>query len=78
MMVVLLKMIRDERPWYVGPCHQGIVCPGVGDGGDGLVTWRVAVNVLKKSRKQPTKGGPTALDFGEGLTVPHFKRNKGL
>jgi hypothetical protein len=27
------------------PCHHGMACPEVADGGDNLKIWRVAVNM---------------------------------
>jgi hypothetical protein len=43
------------------------------DRGDGLKIWRVAENILNKSRGQPTGGGPPASGFGRGLTTPNVK-----
>jgi len=31
---------------YVGPCHHGMMCPWVVDGGDSLQIWRVAANTF--------------------------------
>ena len=35
--------------------------------------WRVAANMLEKSRGQPIRGGPPAWGLGEGLTTPPCK-----
>jgi len=34
---------------------------------------RVAANILKSSRGQPTRGGPPAWGFGDVLTIPYSK-----
>jgi hypothetical protein len=39
-----------------------------------VVVWRVAANILNKSRGQPTRGGPPAWGLGVGLTTPHRKK----
>jgi hypothetical protein len=44
------------------------------EGGDGLQIWRVVANILKKETWKSTRGGPTALKLGVGLTVPHRKK----
>jgi hypothetical protein len=48
--------------------------PQVADGGDALKVWRVAANILNKSRGEPTKSGPPAWGLGVGLTTPHRKK----
>ena len=35
--------------------------------------WRVAANILISSRRQPTRGGPTAWGLGEVLSTAHPK-----
>jgi hypothetical protein len=37
-------------------CHQGMECPLVGDGGDGLQIWRVATNILNTQSRTDDKG----------------------
>jgi hypothetical protein len=56
------------------PCHHGMAHPQVADGGDSLQFWKVAVNILNKSRGQPTRGGPPAWGLSVGLTNPHRKK----
>jgi hypothetical protein len=43
---------------YLCPCHHGVACPPVGDGGDDLQIWRVAANLLNKQARTADKGGP--------------------
>jgi hypothetical protein len=45
--------------------------PQVASGGDGLQISRVAVNVLNKQLRKPTRGGCPAWGLGVGLTTPH-------
>jgi hypothetical protein len=43
------------------PCHYGMACPQVADGGDGLQIWRVAVNILNKQSPTADKGWSSSL-----------------
>jgi hypothetical protein len=52
--------------------------PQAEDGGDGLQLRRVAANILKNSRGQPTCGGPPACGLGGGLKNPHRKTSNLL
>jgi hypothetical protein len=56
----------------MGPCHHGIERLRVADGGDGLQTWVVAMNILSKQPEKLTRGG-TSLGVCWGLTTPHRK-----
>jgi hypothetical protein len=38
------------------PCRQGMACPQVADGGEGLQIWRVAVNILNKQSQKANMG----------------------
>jgi len=59
------------NPYYVGPCHHGMACSCVLNGGDSLWNWRVAANILNK---QPwttdRKSGLPAWGLGSRLTTP--------
>jgi hypothetical protein len=48
-----------------------MACPQVGDGGDGVHIWRVAVNILNKQSWTANMGWSPSL--GVGLTTPHHK-----
>jgi hypothetical protein len=47
------------------PCHHGMACPQVADGGDGLQLWRAAANILNTAEE----GGPPAWELGMVLTT---------
>jgi hypothetical protein len=51
--------------------------PQVADGGDGVHIWRVAANILKNSRRQPTGGDLAAWGLGGGQTT-HHRNNSDL
>jgi len=46
------------------------MCPQVADGGYSLQIWKVAGNVLIRSRGQPMRSGPSAWGLGERLRTP--------
>jgi hypothetical protein len=62
--LIFLKVIR----WV--PCHHGMACPQVADGGDSLQFWRVAANMFNKQSWTADKGWSSSL----GLTTPHRKK----
>jgi hypothetical protein len=64
-----IKIIRK----YAGPSHHAMARPGVANGGDGLQIRMVAANIRNKQSRQPTRSGPPAWGFREGLTTPHPK-----
>jgi len=53
----------------VGPCHNGMACPQVVDGGDGLQIWRVAMNILNKQLQRADKGWSYKLGVGIPMTL---------
>jgi hypothetical protein len=53
------------------PCHHGMACPQVADGGNGPQIWRIAANILNKQSQTADKGWSSGL--GVGLTTPHHK-----
>jgi hypothetical protein len=48
------------------PCHHGMVCPQVVDGGNGLQIWRVTANILNKQSRTADKGWSSSLGVGCG------------
>jgi hypothetical protein len=48
------------------PCHHGMVCPQVADGGDALQFWREAANILNKQVRTADKGWSSSLGIGRG------------
>jgi len=38
------------------PCHYGMTCPQITDGGNGIQTWKVAVNILNKQLRSTNRG----------------------
>jgi hypothetical protein len=54
----------DHVKWV--PCHHGMACPQVADGGEGLQIWRVAANTLNKQSRTADKGWPSSLGVGWG------------
>jgi hypothetical protein len=54
---------------HVGPCHRGMQRPRIADGGDGLLIWRVAANILNKQWRKASK-------LGEKLTNLHRKKKQ--
>jgi hypothetical protein len=52
--------------------------PQVADGGDGLQTWRVAVNILNKQSRTAYRGRPSGVGVGQGLTTHHRKDFKSV
>jgi hypothetical protein len=46
------------------PCHHGMARPRVADGGDGLQTWKVAVNKLNMRSPTAEKGLYSSLSVG--------------
>jgi hypothetical protein len=58
------------------PCHHGMACPQVADGGDSLQIWRVAANILNKQLQTADWGWPSSLGVGRGAdnppTVKHY------
>jgi hypothetical protein len=57
----------------MGPTHHGMAHPQVSDGNKDLLIWKIAPNILKNSREQPTRDDPSALLFGEGIKTHHLK-----
>jgi hypothetical protein len=51
-----------------------MVLPQVVDGGDALLVWMVAADILNKQSQKADKGGPPAWGLGVGLTTPHHKK----
>jgi hypothetical protein len=47
------------------PCHHGMACPQVADGGDSLQIFRVAANILNK-QSRTDKGWSSRLGVGRG------------
>jgi hypothetical protein len=45
---------------------NGIVCPQVAEGGDGLQIWRIVVRILNKQSGATNKGWSSALGVGRG------------
>jgi hypothetical protein len=56
------------------PCHHGMVCPQVADGGNGLQIWRVPAKILNKQLRTADKGWSSSLGLGVGLTTTHHKK----
>jgi hypothetical protein len=52
------------------PCHHGMGCPQVADGGDGLQLWRVAANALNKQSRIAGKGWFSSSRVGRGANGP--------
>jgi hypothetical protein len=52
------------------PCHHGMVCPQVADGGDGLQIWRVAAKILSKQSRTADRGWSSSLGVGRGANNP--------
>jgi hypothetical protein len=50
----------------LGPCHYGMACNWVVDGGDDLQIWRVGANILNKQLSVADKGWSSSLVFGQG------------
>jgi hypothetical protein len=48
------------------PCHPGMACPQVADGGNGLQIWRVATNILNKQSRTADKERFSRLGVGRG------------
>jgi hypothetical protein len=48
------------------PCHHGMARPQVADGGDALLFWRVAANILNKQSQTADKGWSSSLGVGCG------------
>jgi hypothetical protein len=73
-MAHIVISILDVIFWYLSinfhvkwvPCHHGMVCPQVSDGGDGLQTWRVAANILNKQSRTADRGVVLQLGGWEG------------
>jgi hypothetical protein len=63
-------MFRISHPIQVRwvPCHHGMVCPQVADGGDGLQKWRAATNILIKQWRAADKGWSHSMGVGRGAT----------
>jgi hypothetical protein len=65
----LVVVSNKVKTCYVGPgpgpCHHRMACPGVVDGGDGLI-WRVAANILNKHSRIPDKWWSLGLGLGRG------------
>jgi hypothetical protein len=55
------------------PCHHGIARPEVANGETACRYGGYLQLYLISRRGQQTRGGPTALWFGEVLTDPHRK-----
>jgi hypothetical protein len=53
-------------PCYVGPCHHGMVCPWVLDGGNDLQIWKLAANSLNKQPWTADRGWSSSLGVGQG------------
>jgi hypothetical protein len=53
------------------PCHQGMICPQVLNGGNGLQVWRVAANILNEHLWTAEKDCPSSLWVGLRLTTLH-------
>jgi hypothetical protein len=47
------------------PCHHGMMCHQVADGGDGLQIWRVDTNILNNQSWTADRGWSSSL--GDGL-----------
>jgi hypothetical protein len=58
------SIVRNHVKWV--PCHYGMACPQVVDGGQGLQVWRVAANILNKQSRTADKGWPSSLGVGRG------------
>jgi hypothetical protein len=48
------------------PCHHGMACLQIADGGDTLQFWRVAANILNKQWRTADKGSSSSLGVGRG------------
>jgi hypothetical protein len=60
LMMEPVTQIHDK--W--GPCHHGMACPQVADGGDGLQIWRVAASILNKQSWTADKRWYSSLGVG--------------
>jgi hypothetical protein len=58
---------------YVGPCHHGMACSWVVDGGYSLQIWRVAVNILNNQLLTADKGWSSSWGGGK-FTTPHLRK----
>jgi hypothetical protein len=47
-------------------CHNGMACPQVADGGDGLQIWRIAANILNNQSMTVDRGWSSRLGVGQG------------
>jgi hypothetical protein len=56
--------LTDVVRWV--PCHHGMACPQVADGGDALQLWREAANILNKQSRTADKGWSSSLGVGRG------------
>jgi hypothetical protein len=54
--------ILNHVKWV--PCHHGMACPQVADGGAGLQIRRVAANILNKQSQTAGKGWSSSLGVG--------------
>jgi hypothetical protein len=57
----------------VCPVTNGMVCPQVVDGGDGLQIRSVAANILNNLSQTADRRWSSSLGLGRGLTSPHHK-----
>jgi hypothetical protein len=71
-----VKYLCYMKPSHVRwvPCHHGMVCPQVADGGNTLQVWRVAANILNKQSQTADKGWLSSLGIGRGAPTPHRKK----
>jgi hypothetical protein len=62
--ILMVLLMCSHVRWV--PCHHGLACPQVGDGGGALQFWRVAANILNKQLRTADKGWSSSLGVERG------------
>jgi hypothetical protein len=68
MNVYIFVSVYSNTDVRLVPCHRGMARPQVADGGDGLLIWSIAANILNKQSRTAEKGWFSRLGVGRGAS----------